>query len=198
MTSKIKTIAADESAYDAFRQLAKEYQLSNPELLAAMVQYFRVTKADPRQPTGPDLASILTKLGGKLDALDKRTIGFIREQEKQYLKPILAQVQAQQLLSTPAPTAPVGLSEAEVQELGLWFKRLLHRSMQPHLLRQSFLDEVLPKPPAAGQAAPSLKDIKSQLIAVLQVAFRADQVVSVAPSAPSAPIVSPTSPPSQS
>jgi len=104
MTLKVKTVATDEPTYDAFRQLAKEYQLSNPELLAAMVQYFRVTKADPRQPTGPDLTTLLAKLGGKLDALDKRTIGFIREQEKQYLKPILAQVDALKVLSSPAPT----------------------------------------------------------------------------------------------
>lgn len=89
-----KTIRAEAAAYEGFRQLAKEYELSNPELLAAMVQYFRVTKADPRQPTGPDLTGSLAKLTAKLDQLDKRTIGFIREQEKTYLKPILADVQA--------------------------------------------------------------------------------------------------------
>ena len=109
MTLKVKTVATDEPTYDAFRQLAKEYELSNPELLAAMVQYFRVTKADPREPTGPDLTTSLAKLTAKLAELDKRTIAFIREQEKTYLKPILAEVQAHKVLNAPAASAPAGL-----------------------------------------------------------------------------------------
>lgn len=88
--AKLKTINAEAAAYEGFRQLAKECELTSPELVAAMVQYFRITKADPRQPTGPDLTTSLAKITAKLADLDKRTIGFIREQEKQYLKPILA------------------------------------------------------------------------------------------------------------
>ena len=78
MGARLKTINADEAAYEGFRQLAKECKLTSPELVAAMVQYFRVTKADPREPTGPDLTTLLAKLGAKIDGLDKRTIGFIR------------------------------------------------------------------------------------------------------------------------
>lgn len=199
MSARLKTINAEEAAYEGFRQLAKECDLTSPELVSAMVQYFRVTKADPRNPTGPDLTTSLAKLTAKLADLDKRTIAFIREQEKQYLKPILAEVQANRSLSTPVPPAPVGLSEGEVKELGTWFRRLLHRSMQPHLLRQSFRDETMPKPPAPGQAAPALEPIKSELIAVLQAAFRADQVVTATTaSAPPKPVVAPILPTSQS
>ena len=74
VSSTYKTISAEEAAYEGFRKLAKEHGLTNPELLAAMVQYFRVTKADPRHPTGPDLTTSLAKLTAKLADLDKRTI----------------------------------------------------------------------------------------------------------------------------
>jgi hypothetical protein len=124
MGAKLKTINAEEAAYEGFRQLAKECGLTSPELVAAMVQYFRVTKADPRNPSGPDLTTSLAKLTAKLADLDKRTIGFIREQEKTYLKPILAEVQAHKVLSTPAVNAPAGLSEGQVQELSHWLERV--------------------------------------------------------------------------
>lgn len=191
MTSKVKTIATDETAYDAFRQLAKEYQLSNPELLAAMVQYFRVTKADPREPTGPDLTTSLAKLTAKLADLDKRTIGFIREQEKTYLKPILAQVQARQVLNAPAASAPAGPSVGQVQELGDWFMRLVRRSMQPTQLNQTFLTGAMPQPPAQGHADPALGPLKQQLMAVISVAFRPEMLVPAKPSTPPAPAVAP-------
>jgi len=189
MTLKVKTVATDEPTYDAFRQLAKEYQLSNPELLAAMVQYFRVTKADPRQPTGPDLTTLLAKLGGKLDALDKRTIGFIREQEKQYLKPILAQVDALKVLSSPAPNAPAGLSDAQVREVGLWFMRVLLLGMRPDLLSpKAVADE--PELSAAmkgEQQDLTLNPVKSNLLSALKIAFQPEVRIGVLRDKPSAP-----------
>lgn len=175
MGARLKTINADEAAYEGFRQLAKECKLTSPELVAAMVQYFRVTKADPREPTGPDLTTLLAKLGAKIDGLDKRTIGFIREQEKQYLKPILAEVQAHQVLSSLAPGAPAGLNAAQESELKNWFMRLLLVGMQPNLL----LPEALAREPelAAIMKGPTSKDpalegIKSGLLAAVQVAFQ--------------------------
>jgi len=198
MTSKVKTIATDEPAYDAFRQLAKEYQLSNPELLAAMVQYFRVTKADPRAPTGPDLTSSLAKLTAKLADLDKRTIGFIREQEKTYLKPILAQVQAHQVLSVPAASAPAGMSEGQVKELSEWFMRLIRRTMQPTQLTPAFLNGSLPQPPTKDKTDLSLMPIKRQLMAVLSVAFRPELQVPSKPNDQASPAVAPPSPAPQS
>jgi hypothetical protein len=194
MTSKVKTIATDEPAYDAFRQLAKEYQLSNPELLAAMVQYFRVTKADPRAPTGPDLTSSLAKITAKLADLDKRTIGFIREQEKTYLKPILAQVQAHQVLSAPVASAPAGLSAGQVRELGEWFMRLIRRTMQPAQLTEQYLSGTMPQAPAQGQQDLALEPVKKQLMAVIGIAFRPELMVPTKPSTPPAPAVASPSP----
>lgn len=194
MTLKVKTVATDEPTYNAFRQLAKEYQLSNPELLAAMVQYFRVTKADPREPTGPDLTSSLAKLTAKLAELDKRTIGFIREQEKTYLKPILAQVQARQVLNAPAASAPAGLSAGQVKELSEWFMRLIRRTMQPTHLTEKYQTGILPQPPAQGQQDLSLDPIKKQLMGVIGLAFRPELMIPAKPSTPPAPAVAPPSP----
>lgn len=172
-----KTIRAEEAAYEGFRQLAKEYQLSNPELLAAMVQYFRVTKADPRQPTGPDLTSSLAKLTAKLADLDKRTIGFIREQEKTYLKPILAEVQAHKVLNAPAASAPVGLSTGQVDELSNWFLRMLRRGMLPSQLSGWLLEGTLPPAPAKGQEDPTLAALKRQLLDIIRLSFKPELMI---------------------
>lgn len=172
-----KTIRAEEAAYEGFRQLAKECQLSNAELLAAMVQYFRVTKADPRQPTGPDLTSSLAKITAKLADLDKRTIGFIREQEKTYLKPILTQVLAHQVLSTPAASAPAGLSAGQEQELTKWFVRVLSRGMQPTQLTPKFVAEAPQAGASKGQDDPALAPIKQAIIGIIRLAFRPELMV---------------------
>ncbi|SHJ85100.1 hypothetical protein SAMN02745146_0344 [Hymenobacter daecheongensis DSM 21074] len=201
MGARLKTINADEAAYEGFRQLAKEYKLTSPELVATMVQYFRVTKADPTQPTGPDLTTLLAKLGGKLDALDKRTIGFIREQEKQYLKPILAEVQAHKVLSAPAASAPAELSDAQVQELRQWLELVLLRGLQPIALTKTFQA----KAPAPVAKDPQLEPVKKALLAVLRQAL-VPEILTAAlnptPAAPAsgaapAPASAPVSPPSQ-
>jgi hypothetical protein len=194
MSVRLKTINADAAAYEGFRQLAKECNLTSPELVAAMVQYFRVTKADPREPTGPDLTSSLAKITAKLSDLDKRTIGFIREQEKTYLKPILAQVQAHQVLSVPAPSVPAGLSAGQVKELSEWFMRLIRRTMQPTQLTEQYLNGTMPQPPAQGKQDLSLEPVKKQLMAVVGVAFRPELMVPAKPSTPPAPAVAPPSP----
>lgn len=195
MSSTYKTISAEEAAYEGFRQLAKTHQLTNPELLAAMVQYFRVTKADPREPHGPDLATSLVKLTAKLDGLDKRTIGFIREQEKQYLKPILAEVQAHKVLSAPAASVPAGLSDDQVQELTKWFVRVLARGMQPEQLTPKFLAEA----PEAGAGKvpddPALAAIKQAVIGIIRQAFRPELMVPAMQPTPAASAPAPASEP---
>jgi hypothetical protein len=188
-----KTIRADEAAYEGFRQLAKECKLSNAELLAAMVQYFRVTKADPREPTGPDLTSSLARLGEKIDKLNKATIGFIREQEKNFLKPILAEVQAHKVLSNPAPGAPARLSEDQVRELSDWFLRFIRRAMRPALLTETFLAGRLAEPPAPGKGDPGLNSIKHQLTKAVDQSFRPEMLIPQTP----APAVAPVSPPAK-
>ena len=191
-----KTIRAEEAAYDGFRQLAKEYELSNPELLAAMVQYFRVTKADPRHPTGPDLTTSLAKLTAKLADLDKRTIGFIREQEKTYLKPILAEVQAHKVLAAPAASAPAGLSEGQVQELSHWLERVFFKSVQPIGLAPAFLERVPKTNVTPSQADPQLAPAQRAIVAVLKAALKPELLTAVLnPPPKTAPGAAPSSTP---
>ena len=190
-----KTIRAEEAAYDGFRQLAKEYELSNPELLAAMVQYFRVTKADPRHPTGPDLTTSLAKLTAKLADLDKRTIGFIREQEKTYLKPILAEVQAHKVLAAPAASAPAGLSKAQEDDLVRWFVRVLSRGMLPAQLNPEFLSQAPAMGASSGPEDPALSSIKKALTAVVQLAFRPELMIPAMAPKPAQPTPTPPNPP---
>lgn len=190
-----KTIRAEEAAYDGFRQLAKEYELSNPELLAAMVQYFRVTKADPRHPTGPDLTTSLAKLTAKLADLDKRTIGFIREQEKTYLKPILAEVQAHKVLNAPAASAPAGLSKAQEDDLLRWFVRVLSRGMLPAQLNPEFLSQAPAMGASSGPEDPALSSLKKALTAVVQLAFRPELMIPAMAPKPAQPTPTPPNPP---
>ena len=190
-----KTIRAEEAAYDGFRQLAKEYDLSNPELLAAMVQYFRVTKADPRHPTGPDLTTSLAKLTAKLADLDKRTIGFIREQEKTYLKPILAEVQAHKVLNASAPSAPAGPSESQEDDLVRWFVRVLSRGMLPAQLNPEFLSKAPAMGASTGPEDPALALLKKKLTAVVQLAFRPELMIPAMTAKPLPPTPTPPSQP---
>lgn len=190
MSTTGKFIRADDPTHEALQQLAKEHKLSNTKLLAAMVEYFRVTKADPQQPTAPDLTTSLAKITAKVADLEKRTIGFIREQEKNYLKPILAQVQAQQVLSTPAVSAPAMLSESQAKELGNWLLRLIRRTMQPALLTERFLAGRLADPPAPGQADPGLLIVKQHLASAFDLSFRPEMMIPQKP----APTVAPVSP----
>lgn len=189
-----KSIRSDATTYEALRQLAQAHGLSNTKLLAAMVQYFRVTKADPQQPTGPDLNQHLAQLSEKLDKLDKRTIGFIREQEKTYLKPILAEVQAHKVLSEPVASASAGLSSAQEDDLVRWFVRVLSRGMLPAQLTPEFLRQAPALGAGTGGEDPALKRIKNALVSVVQLAFRPELMV---PELAPKPAPSTTPPPTQ-
>jgi len=78
---KYKTVNANESDFAEFERLANAHSLTNTALFSAMVQYFKVTKADPRDPKADNPTDAIK-------ALDKRLISFIREQEKKTLNPI--------------------------------------------------------------------------------------------------------------
>ena len=201
MSAKLKTINADEAAYEGFRQLAKECELTSPELVAAMVQYFRVTKADPRNPTGPDLTTSLAKITAKLADLDKRTIGFIREQEKTYLKPILAEVQAHKVLSTPAASALVGISKEQADELVRWFVRVLSKGMLPAQLNPEFLRNAPTAGASKGPEDPALAMLKKALTSVIQLAFRPELMIPAMAPKPTPPtpgtMPTPITPPTQ-
>lgn len=89
-----KSLSVSAGTHEQLERLGDRFNLSHKDLIAAMVQYFTVTKADPRD-TRSDIPNVaIKKLTEKVDALDKRTIGFIREQERELLKPILAEVRA--------------------------------------------------------------------------------------------------------
>jgi hypothetical protein len=89
-----KSLSVSVGTHQQLEQLGTKFGLSHKDLIAVMVQYFTVTKTDPRDTKAdvPDVA--LKKLTQKVDTLDKRVIGFIREQEKELLKPILSEVKA--------------------------------------------------------------------------------------------------------
>ena len=78
---KYKTVNASEHDFADFEQLANAYGLANTALFAAMVNYFKVTKADPRDPKADNPTDAIK-------ALDKRLVSFIKEQEKKLLIPM--------------------------------------------------------------------------------------------------------------
>ena len=78
---KVHHITANTPTFTEFERLATSYGLTNKALLEAMVSYFKVTKADPRNPEADNPTDAIK-------ALDKRLIGFIKEQEKKILIPM--------------------------------------------------------------------------------------------------------------
>lgn len=109
-----KSLAVSLGTHQQLERLGDKLGLSNKELIGVMVQFFAVTKLDPRYPKAdsPDVA--LKKLTDKVDALDKRFIGFIREQEKEILKPMRADVQA--LRQASEPGSGTSLTPAHLEE----------------------------------------------------------------------------------
>jgi hypothetical protein len=89
-----KTLSISLGTHRQLAKLGDQLDLSHKDLVAVMLQFFAVTKLDPRYPKADTPDVILKKLTEKVDSLDKRFIGFIREQEKAILKPMQADVQA--------------------------------------------------------------------------------------------------------
>lgn len=79
--SKYKTISVSEDTFTEFERMAKNYKLSNKGLIEAMLLYFKVSKADPRNPEADNPTDAIK-------ALDRRLITFIKEQEKKLLLPM--------------------------------------------------------------------------------------------------------------
>ncbi|MVM35626.1 hypothetical protein GO755_36755 [Spirosoma sp. HMF4905] len=78
---KVHHITASEATFTEFERLANSYGLTNKGLLEAMVNYFKVSKADPRDPKADNPTDAIK-------ALDKRLVSFIKEQEKKTLHPM--------------------------------------------------------------------------------------------------------------
>ncbi len=79
--TRYKTINANESDFAEFERLANSYGLTNTAMFSAMVNYFNVSKADPRDPKADNPTDAIK-------ALDKRLVSFIKEQEKKTLNPM--------------------------------------------------------------------------------------------------------------
>ena len=75
------TLSVDKPTADEMARLAKSYGLTKKGLLVAMLQYFKATKADPRDPKADNPTDAIK-------ALDRRLISFIKQQEKEQLRPI--------------------------------------------------------------------------------------------------------------
>lgn len=78
---KIHHVVASGGTFAEFERMAQSYGLTNKGLLEVMVAYFKVSKADPRDPKADNPTDAIK-------ALDRRIIGFIKEQEKRTLNPI--------------------------------------------------------------------------------------------------------------
>lgn len=79
--NKAHHVTASPATFTEFEKLAQQYGLTNKALLAAMVQYFTATKADPRDHKTDNPTDAIK-------ALDRRLISFIKQQEKEQLRPI--------------------------------------------------------------------------------------------------------------
>ena len=75
------TLSIDRSTAAELGKLASSYGLSKKGLIVAMLQYFKATKADPRDPKADNPTDAIK-------ALDRRLISFIKQQEKEQLRPI--------------------------------------------------------------------------------------------------------------
>lgn len=76
-----KQVSLSPALFADFERMADSYGLTNKALLETMIRYFQATKADPRDPKTDNPTDAIK-------ALDKRLISFIRQQEKQILKPM--------------------------------------------------------------------------------------------------------------
>lgn len=110
-----KSLSVSVGTHQQLERLATKFGLSHKDLIGTMAQYFTVTKTDPRDTKAdvPDVA--LKKLTEKVDTLDKRMIGFIREQEKELLKPILSEVKAMRT-QIGQGSGSTGITPAQLEE----------------------------------------------------------------------------------
>ena len=148
-----KSLSVSIGTHQQLERLGTKFNLSHKDLIGLMAQYFTVTKADPRDLKAdvPDVA--IKKLTQKVDTLDKRVIAFIREQEKELLKPILSEVKAMRTQMGTDPTRPgsgnaltadqleeqlTGVVEAVQQLLQISFRAaLVDNALRPEYKQQA-------------------------------------------------------------
>lgn len=110
---KDKQIAISPALFTEFERMADSYGLTNKALLEVMLNYFRATKADPRDPKADNPTDAIK-------ALDKRLIGFIREQEKKILRPLSDDMQV--LLTLLQEDLPKRLGQSNMRTVAMALK----------------------------------------------------------------------------
>ncbi|GAB3162613.1 BfmA/BtgA family mobilization protein [Telluribacter humicola] len=132
MSRSLKSVDVDPELYEEFKRLAKSYGMTNKDLFGAMIRYFKVTQADPRDPQAVNPTDAIK-------ALDKRLIGFIREQEKKILRPLSDDVKV--LITLMQEDLPRKIGQAHLRAIG--------NSIRPDLLSDRFKAGLAgpPKPP---------------------------------------------------
>ncbi|GAB3341745.1 hypothetical protein GCM10027299_56040 [Larkinella ripae] len=149
-----KSLSVSVGTHQQLERLGVQFGLSNKDLVTAMVQYFTVTRTDPREPKADQPELVLKKLVDQVATLDKRFIGFIREQEKEILKPLRADVQAlRQAQEIHPPLSPeqleeqlTGVVEAVQTLLRLSFRTaLVDNALRPEYRQQA--DELIKQHP---------------------------------------------------
>lgn len=143
MSRTLKSIDVDPDLYEDFKKLARSYGMTNKDLFGAMVRYFNATKADPRDPKADNPTDAIK-------ALDKRLIGFIREQEKKILRPLSDDVQV--LIKLLQEDVPRKLGQSQI--------RTISSAIKPELLTDRFkaavaaMNNPQPVPPRPDAARP--------------------------------------------
>lgn len=124
-----KQVALSPALFIEFERMAESYGLTNKGLLEAMLRYFKATKADPRNPKAEHPTEAIK-------ALDKRFVSFIRQQEKEVLKPMHDEM-------TQVADELYGLKE-NVKELQDDFAKMVLRQLgtvlRPELVKPEFLE----------------------------------------------------------
>lgn len=127
MARNYKSIDVSLDTHEQFSKLAESYGLTNKALVEAMVQYFNATKADPRDPKTDNPTDTIK-------ALDRRLISFIRQQEKEQLRPIRDDLKV--LLSFVQEELPKILRQSQIRTIG----GALKADLQTEKFREVYLD----------------------------------------------------------
>ena len=143
-TDKDKQVRISPGTYKQLAKLADGQGVSLKEMIHLMVTYFQVTKANAADPQA-DLPGLgIKKLTEKVEALDKRFIGFVREQEKELLKPILSEIKATRSQLTASPSAGgVGLEDLKrlSDQLQTIVFLMFGQALEANLLNASYIEE---------------------------------------------------------
>jgi len=135
-TDKDKQVRISPGTYKQLAKLADGQGVSLKEMIHLMVTYFQVTKANPADPQNDIPGLGIKKLTEKVEALDKRFIGFVREQEKDLLKPILSEVKA-----TRSQLGSLGQGNELAEQLQEVVFLMFGQALNLQLLTPEYVDE---------------------------------------------------------